>query len=256
MANYDMMGNICLVKFNREEKIKDKKKWGEKFLSEHKQVGTVLEKSGKFSGRLRTQTSKFIAGEKTKEVLYKENSCLFRFNIDSCYFSPRLSADRKEIALKVKKGESVLVMFGGVAPYAIVIGKLSGAKEVISIELGRECTKYAKINVLRNKLENVEIVGGDVRRKVPELERKFDRIVMSRPNLKDSFLNVAFKAIKKGGVIYYHGFYYEFERKKLKEMVLSEARRARKKVRILGVKKVAGGIGVRKFRYRIDFKVN
>ncbi|MBU1989047.1 MAG: class I SAM-dependent methyltransferase family protein, partial [Nanoarchaeota archaeon] len=135
MANYDVVGNIVIVKFSWDEKLKDKKRWAEKFLKEHKQIRTILEKSEKFSRRLRTQSTKFIAGEKTKEVLYKENGCLFRFNVDTCYFSPRLSSERKELASKVRKGEKVLVMFGGVAPFAIVIGKLSRAGKIVSVEL-------------------------------------------------------------------------------------------------------------------------
>ena len=158
MANYDVIGNIVIVKFGREEKKKTKKFWAEKFLKEHKQVKTVLEKESKFSGRLRTQKTKYLLGEKTKEALYKENGCLFRFNVDSCYFSPRLASERKEIASQIKDNEKVLVMFGGVAPFAIVIAKLSKAKEVFSVELGRECSKYALENTKRNKLKNVYII--------------------------------------------------------------------------------------------------
>ncbi len=251
MASYDIIGNIVIVKFRKEDKLKEKKKFAERFLREHKQIRTVLEKSDKFKGRLRTQTTKWLAGEKTKEALYRENDCLFRLNIDSCYFSPRLSSERKELAETVKKGENVLVMFGGVAPFAVVIGKLSKAKKIISVELGRECCKYAKENVKRNKLSNVEIIQGDVRKKT---SGKFDRIVMSRPNLKDSFLDVAFPAVKKNGIIHYYGFYPEDEKDAMIEMIKDEAKKARKKIRILKVKK-AGEIGTKKFRFRVDLKV-
>jgi len=224
-------------------------------LKEHKSVRTVLEKTSGFSGRLRTQKTKWVAGEKTKEVLYKENSCVFRFNIDTCYFSGRLSEERKELAGKVKKNENVLVMFGGVGVYAIVIAKLSKVKRIVSVELGRDCSKYAKMNVKRNRLSNVEIVGGDVRKKVPLLKaRLFDRIIMSRPNLKDSFLDVAFPKIKKGGVIHYYGFYKVKDIKDLKELVNSEAKKAKRKIKILKVKR-AGDVGPYRFRYRVDIKI-
>ncbi|MCA9485402.1 MAG: class I SAM-dependent methyltransferase family protein [Nanoarchaeota archaeon] len=256
MANYDVVGNVVIVKFRQEDKLKDKKKFAEDFLKKHKSVRTVLEKVGGFSGRLRTQVTKFIAGEKTKEVLYKENGCEFRFNVDTCYFSPRLSTDRLEVSGMIKKGENVLVMFGGVGPYAVVIGKQSKAEKVVSVELGREPTKYAKENIKRNKLQGkVEAVGGDVRRRVPELKERFDRIVMARPNLKDSFLDVAFRVLKKGGIIHYHGFYPEAERGEMIEMIKVEAKRARKKIKILRVKK-AGEIGTKKYRYRVDLKVS
>lgn len=174
-------------------------------------------------------------------------------NVDTCYFSPRLSTERKEIAKKTKRNESVLVMFGGVAPFAIVISKLSKAKKVTSIELSRACSKYAKGNVKRNKLHNVEIIQGNVKTPLPKIKEKFDRIVMARPNLKDSFLDIAFKKIKKGGIIHYYGFYPEAEKHKLKDLIQSEAKRAKKKIKIQKIKK-AGEIGVRKFKFRVDIK--
>jgi len=255
MVNYDVIGNIVIVKFGREEKKKTKKFWAEKFLKEHKQVKTVLEKESKFSGRLRTQKTKYLAGEKTKEALHKENNCAFRLNVDTCYFSPRLSAERKEIASMVKKNQSVLVLFGGVAPFAIIIAKSSGAKKVVSVELGRECSKYAKENARRNKVEKVvEIIQGDVNKVLPKMKEKFDRIIMARPQLKDTFLAPTLKKIKKGGIVYYYGFYPLEEKQKMLEEIKSEALSAGKKIKILKTKK-AGEIGYKKFRWRVDFKI-
>jgi len=277
---YDILGNVAVVKFARGTSVLAKRKFGLKFLKEHKSVGTVVEKTGKFSGRLRTLKTKWIAGEKTREVLYRENDCVFRFNVDSCYFSPRLSTERMEIASKVRKGERVLVMFSGVGPFGIVIARNSKVGRVVMVELGRECCKYALENVKRNKLrERVEVVQGDVRRVVNknlfarELDanlsrgvlfgtnslrslgsRKFDRIVMARPNLKDSFLDAAFLVVKKGGTIHYYGFYSADKAGELKELILGEARKARRKIKIIRVKK-AGEVGVRKFRWRGDIKV-
>lgn len=255
MASYDIIGNIAILKFFREVKAKEKKKIALRFLLEHKNVSSVLEKTGKFSGRLRTQKTRYLAGEKTKEVLYKENNCLFRFNVDSCYFSPRLSSERQEIASKVRKGEKVLVLFGGVGVYAIVIAKNSKVGEVLSVELGRECHKYAVENVKKNKvLDKVKLIQGDVRKKLPLMKEKFDRVVMARPNLKDSFLDVVFPKVKSKGIIHYYGFYEEKDRDKMKNMILDEAKKAGRKIRILGIKK-AGEIAVKKYRYRADFSV-
>ena len=251
----DILGNIAILKFGKDVKLSKKKKFAENFLKEQKNVRTVLEKIDRFKGRLRTLTTKHLAGEKTKEALYKENDCLFRFNVDSCYFSSRLSSERKEVAEKIKKSDEVLVMFGGVAPFAIVIAKMKQPKRVISVELGRECNKYAKINVKRNKLgEVVEVIQGDVRKKLPLRENKFSKIVMARPNLKDSFLDVAFPLIKKKGIIYYYGFYHKEDVGKLKELIFLEAKKEKKKIKILGIKKT-GDIAPYKYRYRVDIKV-
>lgn len=254
MAPYDVIGNLVLVKFDRGMKLADKKKFAARFLKEHAEITTVLEKSARIKGRLRTPTTKWIAGEKTKEALYTENGCSFRLNVDTCYFSPRLASERKELASAVKNGERVLVMFGGVGVFAVVMGKVHKENEFVTVELGKEPHRYAVENVKRNKLNQVMCVQGDVRKKVP-LFGRFDRIVMARPNLTDSFLDVAFKAVKKSGMIYYYGFYEEAGAEEaLRELITNEAKKAGKKVRIIGIKK-AGDIGTRRYRYRVDIKV-
>ncbi len=253
MANYDIIGNIAIIKFNKAIKSTKKKEIAAKFLKEHKNVSTILEKTGKFSGRLRKQKTLYLAGDKTKEALYKENNCAFRFNVESCYFSPRLASERKEIASEIKKGENVLILFGGVAPYAIVAAKHKKADKIISIEISKECNKYAKENIKRNNV-NVELVQGDVNKVLPKIKEKFSRIIMPRPNLKESFLNPAFKRIKKGGIMHYYGFYPEKEKENLKTLISEEAKKAGKKVKIHLIKR-AGDIGPYKFRYRADIKV-
>ncbi|MEK6911164.1 MAG: hypothetical protein AABW82_05315 [Nanoarchaeota archaeon] len=254
---YDIIGNLAVVKFDRNQNAKSKKQFADKLLKSHNHIKTVLEKVSKFSGRLRTNKTKFVAGEKSKEALYRENGCEFRFNIDTCYFSPRLGSERKEIADLCTKGEKVLVLFGGVAPFAIVIAKNSKVEKVVSVELGRECSKYALENVKRNKLiGRVEIVQGDVKRILPRMKENYDRIVMARPNLKDDFLDVTFKRIKKNGIIHYYGFYDETEMLAhvLEDLIEKRAKEAGKKIKILNIKK-AGDIGIRKYRYRVDVKV-
>ncbi len=255
MRGQDILGNIAILKFDWNESLNDEKKEALHFLKQHKGVRTVLEKTEKFSGRLRTLRTRWLAGEKNLEALYKENGCEFRFNVESCYFSSRLASERKEIASMVRKGENVLVMFGGVAPFAIVIAKLAKPKHVVSVELGKECSKYALINVKRNKLEKrVDVVQGDVRRVLPKMMNKFDRIIMARPNLKDSFLDVSFPRVKKGGAIHYYGFYDEADLGEMKELLMNEAKKSKRKIKILRIKK-AGDIGAYKFRYRADIKL-
>ncbi|MCU0642515.1 MAG: class I SAM-dependent methyltransferase family protein [archaeon] len=254
MKGQDILGNIAILKFERKTTQKEKKKEALAFLKKNKSVRTVLEKTNKFSGRLRTLKTKFLAGEKNLEALYNENGCAFRFNVESCYFSSRLAAERAKIAGMVKKGEDVLVMFGGVAPFAIVIAKHSKAGRVVSVELGKECSKYALVNAKRNKLSNVEIIQGDVRRRLPKMRERFDRIVMARPNLEDNFLDVAFPRVKKNGIIHYYGFYLEDDVGRMREMILNEAEKAKKKIKILKIER-AGDIGTYKFRYRADLKV-
>ncbi len=253
--SFDIFGNIIVVKFPREFKVKAKKKFARDLLKKYKSVTTVLEKTGKFKGRLRKQTTKWLAGEKSKEALYKENNCIFRFNIDKTYFSPRLNNERKEIAGKIKKRDKVLVMFAGVGPYPIAIAKNSPASKVYSNEINREANKYAQLNIELNKVKDkVVLLPGDVKKVAGKIKEKFDVIVMPRPQLKDNFLKQAFSLSKKGTRIFYYDFCRDDEIDSVVETVKEEARKARKKIRILNIKR-AGEIAPYKFRIRIDFKV-
>jgi len=277
---FDILGNIALVKFCRAAKAKDKKKFANKILKSNKSITTILEKTGKFKGRLRKQETRYLAGIKTKEAVYRENNCVFRFNIDNAYFSSRLSNERKEIAGKIKKGEEVLVMFAGVAPYPIVIAKNSEAHKVYSNEINKEANKYGKLNAELNNVKNrVIFLDGDIKKIAEKIAKnkkrvnsktrnslndgfndkifishKFDVIVMPRPQLKDSFLEEAFLLSKKGTRVFYYDFCKEDEINGVVEKVKSEAVKYKHKIKILNIKK-AGEIAPYRYRIRVDFMV-
>lgn len=265
---FDILGNVALVKFSNEDKFNTKKAFANKLLKSNPSIKTVLEKTGKFKGRLRKQITKHIAGEKTKEVLYRENGCVFRFNTDITYFSQRLSNERKEISNLIKKEEEVLVMFAGVAPFSIVIAKNSKAKKVVSVEINKEASKYAKLNVELNKLKDrVDVVQGDIKKIAKKISKggvnvngdlkfpfKFDVIVMPRPQLKDSFLYEAFILSKKNTRIYYYDFCKIDEINSVLEKIKKEAKKYKKKIKILKTK-IAGEIAPYKIRVRVDLKV-
>lgn len=255
---YSVLGNIAVVNFPQEYGKKEKISFAKKIISDNSQIKTVLEKFGRFKGRLRKMQTAHVFGENTKEVLYKENGCLFRFNIDTSYFSPRLSGERKEVSEMIKPKEKVLVLFAGVAPFSIVIAKNSSPSVVYSNELNREANKYAVLNVELNKLqEKVMLVNGDAKKVCEKLslsKEVFDVVVMPRPQLKDSFLESAFKVSKKGTRIYYYDFCLTEDIDKKVLMVEEEAKRCKRKIKILKVKE-AGAIAPGKVRIRIDFIV-
>lgn len=292
--SYDLLGSVAVVKFPLGFKKSEKKKFAEQLLKEQRAIKTVLEKKGKIKGRLRKISTTYLAGENTKEVLYRENNCIFRFNIDATYFSPRLSNERKEIASAIKKGDEVLVMFAGVAPFPVVIAKNSKAGVVVSNEINREANKYAELNIELNKVKDkVVLLPGDIKRvaekvskgmappsnlpvhppqvvnskKITKSEispsklsniykfpRKYGIIVMPRPQLKETFLKQAFKLSKKGTRIYYYDFCRTNEVDLIVEKIKKEAKKFKKKIKILKVK-TAGEIAPYKIRVRIDFRI-
>lgn len=250
MANYDLIGGLAIVKFPLKMKKSEKLKQAKQLLK-RKSVKSVLEKSEKVKGRLRTIKTKFLLGQKTLEAVHKENGCVFRLNVESCYFSPRLSEERKQVAEKIKRGERVLVMFAGVNPYGTLIARKGGS--VVAVELGRECCKYAKENAIRNKVKNrIEVIQGDVKKKITRKLGRFDVIVMPRPNLKETFLESAFLVSKKGTRVFYYCFGQKKELHKNLEQIHQVAKKKRKKIKILRVRK-AGDIGPYTNRWRVDF---
>ena len=146
-------------------------------------------------------------------------------------------------------------MFAGVAPFSIVIAKLAKPKIVYSVEINRAASKFAEENVRINKAWNVEVIQGDVKKvmhKFVKQKLKFSRIVMARPQLKESFLKWAFMVIKKGGIINYYGFAKSPD--EVVNVIKDEAKKSKKKIKINLVKR-AGNIAPYRYRWRVDMRV-
>jgi len=202
---FEVIGKIAIIpKAGQKKEKKELKELALKLLRQKNIEAVYLRE--KIKGRLRLPALKWLAGKKKTETIHKEAGCLMKLDIKKCYFSPRLGTDRLEIAKKVKKGEKILVMFAGVAPYALIIAKHSKAKEVYCVEISSIACKYARENVRINKFENIKIIQGDVKKIIPKLRMKFDRIIMARPQLKESFLREAFLVGKKGKVVHFYDF--------------------------------------------------
>lgn len=249
---YDVMGNIAIIKLEKITK-KEKLKLAGKLL-QRPGIKTVLAQGSNIKGRLRTIKTEFVMGERNLIADYKENECKFRFNVETCYFSPRLSGERKLIAEKIKMKDSVLVMFAGVGAYPIVINKISKPRKIVGIEIGRDCCKWFKENLKMNRMSGkIEVIQGDVKKKIDGKE-KYDVVVMARPNLKESFLKWGLMAGKKGTKLFYYGFCNVDEIEGLIKDLINEAKEFGRKIKLVDVKR-AGDIAPYKFRYRIEFKV-
>ncbi len=255
--SFDIIGDIIVVQipFDLEKK---EKIVAEALLRQHKNVKAVYAR-GKFYGRLRKPKLRWLAGQKKLETTYRESNCVFKLNVKTCFFSPRLATDRLDIARMCKPKERVMVLFSGIAPYGIVIAKNSVVKKVVCVEISKECSKYALENVKLNRLRNVEIIQGDVKRICPLLKKKhesFDRIIMGRPQLKETFLKEALMISKKGTIIHFQDFVTEDEiKKKVSETrILEAAKKAKKKVKIVGFKYLRE-LAPRKHNIRVDFKI-
>lgn len=253
--SHDVTGNIAIIEIPEELK-KKQLIIAKAILESNKNIYTVLKKADIHKGDFRTQKLSFLVGKRTKETIHKENNVQIKLNVEDVYFSPRLSNERKRIFQQVKHGEDVLVMFSGVAPFCLVIAKNAKPKIVYGVEINPKAHKYALGNVKLNKLTNkIRLYKGDVKRVLPKLTKKFDRIAMPLPKTGEDFLEVALKVSKKGTIIHFYDFSQEKDfPKQSTEKIDNACKKSKKKFRILNSVK-CGAYAPYVYRVCIDFQI-
>ncbi len=253
LRGFDVIGDIAVLEIPFE--LEGRRKLIARTLKELlPYIKVFARKRGGHTGVYRQQPLQILLGEKRKTTVHKEHGLEFALNAETCYFSPRLSTERLRIARQVRPGEEVLVMFSGVAPYPLVIARLSKAAGVVGVEANPEAHKYALENVQRNRLgHKVTLIKGDAKKRIPK--RLFDRVVMPWPQRGDEFLGVALKHVRKGGVLHFYDFQPEGEFSVAKDIVLAACKKAKKKCKILRVVE-CGQVGVRNYRVCVDVKVS
>ncbi len=249
MVSYDIVGDLIII----NDIDKNEKKVAKKLLQTHRNVKVILKKKKKNSGKYRLPKLKIIAGERRKETAHKENNVRLKLNPEKVYFSSRMATERKRIFLQVKDGESILVMFSGVAPYPCVIAKNTKAKEIYGIEINPIAHKYALENLKLNKIKNVKLFLGDVRKIIPKLKKKFDRVLMPLPKGAENYLDLALKTVKKKGIIHFYDFLNEEEFDKAIKKIDKACKKQEKKYKILKLVK-CGQFSPRVYRVCVDFR--
>ncbi|MBN1644518.1 class I SAM-dependent methyltransferase family protein [Candidatus Woesearchaeota archaeon] len=253
-SSFDIVGSIGIIEV--DDKLKKKEKIiAETLLKLNPHIKTVLKKSGIHYGVYRRQKMIFLAGIKTKTAEHKESGIRMLIDVEKCFFSSRLSTERLRISKQIAPKEEILVMFSGVAPYPLVFARNSKAKVIYGIEKNHIAHEFAEKNVLLNKFwERIRLIRGDVRKIIPVMNKKFDRILMPMPKTAEEFLPIAFKAAKKGTIIHYYDFGKEEEFKILREKVNNACKKEKKKCRILRTVK-CGNYSPGVFRVCIDFRI-
>jgi tRNA (guanine37-N1)-methyltransferase len=208
-TSFDVIGTIAIFNDFPKQLRRKEKCIAHAVMLSNPHIKTVAKKSGRFAGTFRTQKITIIGGENTKETIHKENNCFIKVDVEKCYFSPRLSTERIRVAKKVKKNKSVLVLFSGVSPYPCVIAKNAQPKEIYAIELNRKAHEYAKNNITLNKLDNIFLYRGDVKKILPKIKKRFDRIIMPLPKNAEKFLTLANNKLKPKGTIHLYSFAHE-----------------------------------------------
>jgi len=252
-ASYDVIGDIAILEIP-SRLVGKQKLIANTLLKSQKNIKTVLKKKGGHRGRYRIQQMVYLAGERRKTTRHKESGVFFDLNVEKSYFSPRLVTERRRISDLVKKKENVLVLFSGIAPYPIIIGKYSKAAHITGIEINPDAHGSAVENVKKNNLnDKITLIKGDAKKQVSKLSQKFDRIIMPLPKTSENFLPAALSVAKKGAWIHLYTFSKEDDIPELKRRVLKACSLKRKKCRIARAIK-CGQHSARTYRYCMDFK--
>jgi len=172
----------------------------ERIMKSNKHIVSVLKKESAREGEFRIREYSLIAGDENTEVMHMENGYKLLVDPQKVYFSNRESTERMRVASQVEPGELVIVMFSGIAPYAIAIAKTQPAVgKIIAVEINPEAVKYMEHNIRINKLSHKILpVQGDVREACKKWYGKCDRVVMPLPLGAGGFLDVAVKCAKPG----------------------------------------------------------
>lgn len=200
---YELVGDIAIIEMyeSNAQQIAE-------VLIKKKKAKVVLQAASAVEGEYRTREFSFISGERRTETLYKENNCTYMLDVAEVYFTPRLATERVRIAEQVKNGDIVVDMFAGVGPFSILIAKRLSEAKVIAIDKNPVAVKYLKENVRINKVKNVEIREGDVRKRIEGISEA-DHIIMNLPHSSVEFLDIAFSVVKRGGVIHFYAITHE-----------------------------------------------
>lgn len=240
VSSFDQIGDIVILPENVSSSVA-------KNLLQRKSVKVVLQKKGIHEGEFRTQPLQWLAGEKRKETVYKENGVQMKLDVEQCYFSPRLSTERMRVARLVKPGENVVVLFSGVGPYPLVIAKHAKPALIVGVEKNPIAHRYAIENC--KKYSNIRLYNVDAHDF--ESSEKFDRVLMPLPKSAEEFLGVAVKFVRKNGIVHFYDFAQE------KEFPVSSIEKIKKKIKNFTVVQavLCGQYAPGKYRVCVDIRV-
>lgn len=234
---FDSFGNIAVIEIPKELS-KKKKLIGTTLMGLHPRFETVCSIESEHRGEFRVQKVKVIAGKKQTIATYKESGCTFLVPLGKVFFSPRLGGERLRIAHEIKSGEVVGCFFSGVGPYPVIFAKNSKMLKAVGLELNPSAHSFAKKNLALNKISNVELVKGDVKKVYKKYRQKFDRIAMPLPHTGYQFLKEALFCIKPKGIIHFYEIVQKGDYNTPIEQIMAAARKAKRNIEILRTAKV------------------
>lgn len=204
VRSYDVVGDIAVILVPPELSHRERL-IGSTLLDLQKNIKVVAKRSSVYEGQHRTIDLTIIAGENRTETIHKEFGVKLLLDLSTVYFSARSGTERKRIADLVAADEKVLVMFSGLAPFPLAIGRHSHPLSITGVEINKIAHDYGKKNLRMNTSNcHIKLINGDVRDVMPKLNETFDRIIMPLPHTAQDFLPLALALLKDNGWLHYY----------------------------------------------------
>lgn len=218
--SFDVVGDVAMMKMP-DELQPYKTRIGEALISTNSNIRIVFEDHG-VKGDFRIRELEKLAGEGTSETIHREFGVKMYTDPSKVYFNPRLSSERARISSLVRDGETIIDMFGGVAPFGTVICHLASPAVVYSIDLNPEAEHFARKNADANHIAVLNPMTGDSSKLIYTLPYA-DRIIMNLPQIADRFLPYALDKLNHGGTIHMYKIIEREEFPSFIERLVSES---------------------------------
>ena len=255
---FDIVGDIVVIDIPPSLKSYEKV-IGVAIMQTHKNIKVVLGKAGDISGVFRVRDYTLLAGEDRTNTVHREFGCQYYVDLAKAYFSPRLSHEHERVAAQVQTGETVVDLFAGVGPFAVLIGKRQPEAKVYAVDLNPDAVELLKVNVRANRVDSQvfpfcadarEIAAG-------KLYGVADRVIMNLPETAIDFVDAACNAIKpQGGVAHFYAFIRQPDTiENLKQRFTELVELNGRKVEAFSTLKVSGRQLLLSHRLSLDVKI-
>ncbi|MDI6897956.1 class I SAM-dependent methyltransferase [Methanocella conradii] len=199
----DIIGDVAIISLP-PGLDKYKERAAEAILSKRKNVRVVLNKLSKVRGSERVPVLEVLKGDDAIAT-YREYGFTYRFDVTRVFFNRHLSYERHRVAESAMPGETVLIPFAGVGPFAIPIAA-KGCR-VIAVEKSAEACRWMRLNARLNGVgDAVDIINGDAL-SIPDMLRlSADRVVIPTPYGMDNILERLALMVKESGMLHFYTF--------------------------------------------------